>query len=406
MTSSDISKKIQKEVRYLWDPATGVLKTNDEKAYLHVGDQFYFQLAPVPNPFKYTVKISYEYKDHNDSPDSMLEDLFLNPVKLLGSVRSLSSAAEKDDENPKIKNRKNKALGYLQEANSAMIKFLDHYRSLDVIMPESFRKDKARLLTNINGMLKTADIGYNGDIEDYVSMVFEPADTVYVKKLVTNYRMVKAYEVPEHWVSMGQVQNFDELSYLIDIRSRPGRLTGLKLDTLQRFTFPVHGGFKVDVSPGLFYTKLSQPVYSLNSDSVMGKTIKGADTVLSRSKSILREKGSNGQVGFSTMVHFYWRWGTAFNIAASIGAGLTLMDKPQVRYFGGLSFLAGRVNRLALTVGYTAGRIEELSDRYYNTDNSFKVVNNNETALSTKKVLKGDVFISLGYNFPLLKRKP
>lgn len=404
--SDDITTSVNKDVKYLWNPATSILKTKDDKKFLHVGDQFYFQILPVPNPYKYTVKIYYDYKDHNDSTDTMLGDLLLNPVKLLGSVRSLSSSSGTGTEDKTIKDRKNKALAYLQEGNAAMIKFLDHYRSQEVINPDLFNSDKSTLLQKLNETLKNADIGYNGDIEDYVSMIFEPADTIYIKKLVTNYRALRAYEVPNNWISMGQVQNFDELTYLVDIRSRLGKVTGLKLDTVQRFTFPIRNGFKVDVSPGLFYTGLSQPVYSLNRDSVMGKTAKGADTVLSRSKSILKEKGSNGQVGFSTLIHFYWRWGTSFNVAASIGAGLTLMDKPQVRYFGGISFLAGRINRLALTLGYTGGRIEELSDRYRNDDGSFKLVNNNETALSTKKVLKGDFFISLGYNFPLLKRKP
>lgn len=121
--------------------------------------------------------------------------------------------------------------------------------------------------------------------------------------------------------------------------------------------------------------------------------------------SIIKEGGSNGKMGFATMVHFYSRWWTNVNLALSFGAGLTLIDDPQLRYMAGASFLLGRTNRIALTFGYMAGRVKQLSDIYLNEDESFRKIPFADTQLSTKKVTAHGCFLAVSYNFPLLKRK-
>src|SRR5690606_37905647 len=95
------------------------------------------------------------------------------------------------------------------------------------------------------------------------------------------------------------------------------------------------------------------------------------------------------------------------NLAFSLGAGVTLGQKPKLRYLTGFSLLAGKTNRLALTYGLALGYVDKLSDRYTNqrdmSGNIFTSIKENNIELKRYFISKS--IFSLSYSIPLFRKK-
>lgn len=373
-------------------------QTGFVKKDLKVGSSLLFELNPVPNPEKFDVAIMGDYINRNDSTNKTLDKFLLNPFSGIDEIKAKSGGIAADK-------RKGIVLGYLQAVNSSLIKFLAHYRSQQFIDPVTFSTDKRALEGNVETVLRGLE-GYPGNIPDLIVNEFEPSDTLFINPIMQNYVAVKKFNVNRTYLPIASLGNYDELGITVKLTPKANQQVGVRLDSVvNRVPLNLYGGIKVDVSTGLFYSFIDQPSYSIRKDSTIVKSSKGADSTASRYGSIIKEGGSAGKMGFATMVHFYSRWGTSVNVALSFGAGLTLIDDPQLRYMAGASLLFGRTNRVALTFGYMAGRVKQLSDVYLNEDESFRKVPFADTQLTTKKVTGHGCFLAVSYNFPLLKRK-
>ncbi|WPQ63638.1 hypothetical protein SIO70_02020 [Chitinophaga sancti] len=167
----------------------------------------------------------------------------------------------------------------------------------------------------------------------------------------------------------------------------------------------IKGGFKVDVSTGLYYSGLQDEKYSIRSDSTILSDRNGADSIVDRRSKLYKENNGKGEFGFASFLHFYPKIGPKFNISLNIGAGVTFSEKTRIRYLAGVGFLFGAENRLGLNVGYILGNVNKLSSQYANGIN---------TKLSFAEAGKDPVyapkftakpFISLTYNIPFIKKK-
>ncbi|RYE27751.1 MAG: hypothetical protein EOP48_34285, partial [Sphingobacteriales bacterium] len=95
------------------------------------------------------------------------------------------------------------------------------------------------------------------------------------------------------------------------------------------------GGFKVDVSTGLYYAPwLRNDVYTLRSDSDMVANGTVLDTI--RGKRLIDDRNF-GEFGFVSYLHFYKKECPGFGWGGHIGVGLSLNDQIKPRYFFGLS---------------------------------------------------------------------
>lgn len=368
-----------------------------------VGTPLSLELNPAPNPLRYDVFISSEYKNYGTSSDPLLERLLLNPAELITTAH-----AGVDDGkalSPDQKRRKELVLGYLYRINAELQQFMDYYLyQADCVNATDFLIKKNKIEQNLNAKLKAAtELKYTGNFIDLIKIEFHDYDSNLVRPFVQTYAAFKNLNISPVHYQIPRLQNYDELAINLKIRPKDKSNASMKVDSML-IDLPVYSGFKVDISPGLFYTFFSPHMYTLYSDSTMIKGISGVDSVTARFKSIIKENKSKNNVGFSSLIHFYSRWGRVINVAASLGAGITLEDDPKVRYFTGASLLIGRVNRLALSTGWAFGKVEEISDRYWN-GTGYKQVNSAETKLEMKKVLKTGWFIGLSYNIPLIERK-
>jgi len=366
--------------------------TDTESIHIGVGQPLSLELIPVPNPMRYDVNISSSFRSSNEETDGILEKFLLNPAELLGKAAAFSGSTKKDDPQ-----RKDTVLGYLQQVNTKLINYLNDYRYKDGIDARLFMTERQNVVDAVHSYLKQKDPFYPGNIGDYIINEFSAPDSIYLKPILKTIREFDNFVVTPLRYQIKQVPDKDEL--LLDIRIRPkkGITTAIYSDS-GLVSFPIFGGFKVDVSPGLFYSFHQQQKYTLRTDSTAITT--DGTTTYSKYKTIITEKQSKGNVGFSSLIHFYSRWTRNVNFALSLGVGLTLEDTPQVRYLLGGSLLIGRVNRIAISGGYSFGRINQLSGKY--TDSRTAV---SDTNVDTYKILKGAGFIALSYNIPLLNRK-
>jgi hypothetical protein len=369
-----------------------------------VGSGVTLELKNVPNPLLYDVSIASRYQDYNAETDQFLEDLLLNPADKLG--KAFSGGA--DDQAAKDrKKRKEIILGYLYAINADLNKFLGEYAHKDCIDAADFATQKKMVEDNLDTKLKAVnDFNYSGYFPDLIRSEFDEADSSLVKPFLLTYKKFHDLRITPYRFHIPRVKNADELTIGLKIIPKDGSNATLKVDSME-IPVTIYGGFKVDVSPGIFYTSLNSARYTLRSDSMMVPGSTGADSVTDRYKTIIQEKGKNSNVVFGTLMNFYSRWGKDVNVALNIGAGVTLEAKPQVRYLGGVSVLLGRINRLALSGGFVFGKVDGLSNRYNNdtNGNGYLKVNNSETELQTRPELKSGWYLGVSYNIPLLARK-
>lgn len=383
----------------VYDLEKNTLRSNPNDTKIAVGNSLTLDLYPVPNPAKFNVVINGDYINFNDSSTSALDNFLLNPFSGSPNISAVSGGSNGE--------RRAKILGFLQEINTSVIQFLQYYRDdAQFIDRIAFQEDKKKLQAAINNVLSKDELKYPGNMQDYIINEFNHDDSTSLASFLKNYGEFQKFNVPQTYLPIAKVGNYDELGITIKVTPKEGMLTGLNFDsTTNRIPFTVYNGIKVDVSTGFFYSFIDQPSYSIRKDSTVVPSSTGADSIKSRSGSIIKESGVNGRMGFASMIHIYSRWGKDVNVSLSLGIGLTLIDDPQLRYMGGISLLLGRTNRIAITAGYMGGKVKELSDRYLNEDKSYRVVSSSENQLSTKTIMKGNFFFGVGYNFPLLKRK-
>lgn len=372
----------------------------DNKIYWHskkkprprVGESFEFSLSPVPNHYRYEIELSSKYVDYNTEADDLLEK------NLLGAWKNQVSAQSSADNA-----KKSLALSYLREINKQLSTFLNFYYDLECVDVAAFRNNKKQVLSNIENVLKgQSNFSTTGDYEDFLRTYFTAKDSNVVRPYLETFRKFASMDFRPVRYLIPRLQNFDELQ--IKMKIKPNKERGSYTFSDSIVTQSLYGGFKVDVSPGIFYSSLGGTSYSLRADSTLVTGSNGADSVTGRDREIIKESGNRGNLVFGTLMHFYSRWGQHVNLAASIGVGMTLDESPDVQYLGGLSLLFGRVNRISISGGIAVGKVKRISDRYLDGA-GFRRVNFNETELSTKKLLKSGWFLGIGYNIPLVKRK-
>jgi|GEM_PF-6546555 len=199
-----------------------------------------------------------------------------------------------------------------------------------------------------------------------------------------------------------QIKNVDQYIFTLNITPKEG-VAGGKRIVNSPIAVDILGGFRADVSSGLFVTYLKDDKFTMLADST---AIAGTNPVAySRRKRIIREDTGKYDFGVSALFHFYTRLTTNVNFAGSLGAGVTLNDKPKVRYLAGGSLLLGKTNRLSITYGAAMGYVEELSDKYSPDATGNIYTSYNDASVVVKKSFKVKPFLSLTYSIPIFEKK-
>ncbi|RYE00630.1 MAG: hypothetical protein EOP50_03435 [Sphingobacteriales bacterium] len=368
-------------------------KSKNKKS-VKVGDPLQFWIRRT-NPPLYHVTIASEADNYHDETNSLL-DLLKADVSKLAAVNSfngdncilvLSDSLLKafDDMQAQLR-RLRKNLSPYTDAYCLRRHMLAARDSVDAAFARSFP------ITNITDY-EHALAYATSDTDHFSAAMIQSITTAYAITAESNYGYY--FKIPE-------VQDVDVVRFRFNIL---GRDSTLALPHVKDGSIRVrtHGGFKVDVSSGLYYAfGLFDERFAMRPDSVLPA---GATTYQKGNRVVPKEEDNAGEFGFSSFLHFYPRTGGKLNVSLSIGAGLNFSDKPRPRYFSGISFLFGQESRMGLTFGYVFGNVDRLSRRYTESNGVYDLVPESETTVQYRKVFQGRGFLSLTYSLPFFNQK-
>ncbi|GAA4391438.1 hypothetical protein GCM10023186_40760 [Hymenobacter koreensis] len=190
-----------------------------------------------------------------------------------------------------------------------------------------------------------------------------------------------------------------KLTVRADYLIPPGRAAG-KLLEWQTTTQVTHR-FRVSASAGAFVTGLRDYSYGLLEDSSKVRRRTDAtsttDTTTAigykRDKRIARLNGNEKiNIGFTGLTHFHYRLLPAFDVAASLGLGA---QPAGLQLLAGLTVLTGgEKQRLCLTGGMVAGKVNRLSGGYHEGQR----LSTGISIVPTQAVNEHSWFFALTYN--------
>ncbi|OMP75123.1 hypothetical protein [[Flexibacter] sp. ATCC 35208] len=230
------------------------------------------------------------------------------------------------------------------------------------------------------------------------------ADTKLIDAFLKNY-----YSLPAaYYKNITQIPavdgSYDKIAFVFSVKAKVNTpyKTIVSEKSVNAWT---KGGFKVDVSTGLYYSGLQDEKYAIRADSTIMKSSAGADSVTDKRSQLYKESNGKGEFGFASFMHFYPKISPGFNISANIGAGVTFSEKTRIRYLAGLGFLIGQENRIAINAGYILGNVNKLSRQYADGDKTkLSYAEAGKEIVYTPK-FSAQPFVSLTYNIPFIKKK-
>ena len=390
----DPARKVQydfntNEVNTIWPDTTARLYTRFWRGLPWVGREYTFEVINV-NPFRYDITIADEKVTFVTELPTGLVDAFTMPAGIKAAAAGTDSAALA------------KALVGLGDQLNATVSALQN--AGDCLNP-------CEIVVKINEEI----IAYFTDNFQYKASE-QTLESFFIKKLNLSQEpteknketlkklndIVRAYFAFRNTGSgtvryhIPQTQNVDQYLFNLKIMPKEGVTTGARVVN-QDIRVDVLGGFRADASTGLFFTELIDDKYSLYPDSI---EVDG--DMVARTK-VVKEKGNSSDFGIASLLHFYPRLTKSVSIGASLGAGVTLNEKPKLRYLAGATALLGRGNRIAITYGWAMGYIDKVSDKYTReAGNIYGPAS--ESTVSYKKIFHSKPFFSITYNIPLGKK--
>ncbi|HWJ92110.1 MAG TPA: hypothetical protein VNR87_13410 [Flavisolibacter sp.] len=366
-----------------------------------VGHEMTFNVINV-NPFKYDITVSDSLVSLNvEAPDALVKAFTLGNIP--------SAAGLVGDEN----NTRDLFLGMMQNIGELISTMISEFQNAgDCYNP----CDKiSAVVTKINKYF-VDNFGYKTDmpletfllknINELFDAEKDKEKIAELKSIVAKFRSFRSMAFGNYSYRIPQIHNVDQYIFKLSILPKDGISAGARVAN-QQIAVDVLGGFKVDVSSGLFATDLVDHKYILRPDSSVVRTANGfGDSIVyNRRNRVLRETAHSRDFGVASFFHFYPKLTPNINFATSLGAALSISDKPKLRYLVGFSFLGGKANRLALTYGWSAGYVERLSNRYEPDGTGGIFTLSTDKEISMKKVFKVRHFVALTFSIPLINKK-
>lgn len=261
---------------------------------------------------------------------------------------------------------------------------------------------------------KWAEEGLSGNIDEYELMKKtqkyiqqfnnsgKNKDSVEVhKSMESSHKTLQEYINLRFDVSyiIPQIPNHDELILTVDIQPKDGVSGGIIVNK-QAIRIPIMRGFKVDVSPGFYWSTLSDHSFIFRPDSIVGPSSTGADSVYQSGQRIINTTNGTGEFGISALVHFYTRWGRFVNVSLNAGAAFNFIGSPKPRLMLGSSLLLGRNNRFTISAGAIFGPVDRLSNEYIGQT----LINTTATSVNTRLEMAAGFYMSIAFNIPTIRR--
>lgn len=150
----------------------------------------------------------------------------------------------------------------------------------------------------------------------------------------------------------------------------------------------VRGGFKIDVSAGIFFTSLFDDAFD-----------KKDDPAITENKIIVKKNLGEYDFAFGSSINIHSRWNSWLNMGGNLGIAFTTSQKFQV--LTGMNVILGKQERIILTGGLAMGKVERLADSYLE-GGSYNL--GAEGVIPTQSQFKFGHFFGITYNLSKVKR--
>lgn len=101
-------------------------------------------------------------------------------------------------------------------------------------------------------------------------------------------------------------------------------------------------------------------------------------------------------IGFTALAHLGKKYAPGFSMALTVGAGISIEDKPRPVYLGGLSFMLGNKQQFNVSVGMACMQVEKIKTEMY-PNMSTTVYDSKPATIEFKKGLEAGGFVSVTY---------
>lgn len=259
------------------------------------------------------------------------------------------------------------------EARKRVDIFLERLGKAPAQFPEQFMMSQLDLTTND-------------------SSLYQAVKKLYNQLPATYYNLESLYpEVP---------RNKDVIRYKFNIKARSNTPYVDKVVGKEIKVYIVHN-WKVDVSSGFYYTPGLTAMNYASLDTTRTYTGSGGADSVVKGKRLIKDKHTNGEFGFNSLIHYSYKFTPSFAMGFHLGAGVNLNDEVTPRYFGGFSALLGNERgRLGFNAGVVLGNVKEISSKYESgVDNAGAFIGANEEATYVKR-LQASFYVGLSYNLP------
>lgn len=324
------------------------------------------------NPFKYTVNVSNTFVNNFTTVPAALNSLLPYAAASNGPASSSlvdsanANAEGKPNYGPYVKsllyqvlqlNNQLKALvnfGCIDcngQTKSDCTDFEGEKKKLKQLIVDNFKPDGDILLSYSN--LKTAYMQSLGISSDSFNVKFEkeylvtqtPDTLVSVTQNMVNTILTTPsyaqFDIP-------QLQNADYLTFTITLQPATGTTGSLNVNS-GALSVPIHGGWKIDWSTGVYYSSVKNDNYALQPQASAGDSLR-----------VVKENSfKGGTAGIVALLHAYPRLGTNLNAGFVLGFGKSTDLNYSV--LAGLAAMLGKDNRVSIGFGLNFSNVKSLS---------------------------------------------
>lgn len=345
------------------------------------------------NPFKYTYKIdtkNISFFNEKAELDKSVNDAKTKADSIFGIMNFDSSPIT-------IKEILKKNGDLNQKINSLNSEVKDFYESLkhkktfdkaDYTKRQELRDNAEKQLSNVFELSKCleekkTDDGYSSTKE--ILLTTKENAIQIIKSIVQKFYTIdlEIYTLP---IDV-QGKNIDALEFKVRRFDKETKEEDLSFASAP-YNIWVRGGFKIDVSAGLFFSSL----YDLEYD-------KRDDPATPGNKIITLKNGGDYDLAFGSTINVYVRMRSWIVPTINLGAVITKNEKLQVLF--GLGCMLGKQERIILTAGLSMGRVDRIADSYqvggsYNLGDSGNI--------PTQSQFKFGNFFGITYNLSKVKK--
>lgn len=334
---------------------------------------------------------------------------------LVSERDSLIKELEKKKKFSEIKRKLNEKIIAIQKLNTELDTFLIKIKNEDFLSPKNFdadRKKYKKSADSISSELRTILIEYEGELSkesaEKVNTIIKESYNPLLKIVNDEITVLFGMQL-ENYLEPIEIdgENIDVIQ--VEITRTPRVGAALKTEKFD-YKVWIYGGFKFDVSAGIFFSSLENREFTFASNPIpesvdtaqpdMPDDSQDQTTTDAEGKAILPKNLGGWEYGFGTLLNLSYRTGTWVKPTFSFGAMLTDDTKFQFLIGGGGIF--GKKERIILHGGLALGRVTRLQSGII-ADGETLYAFETEGSIPTEEEFHSSFFFGITYNLGKVK---